>query len=80
MEILVIEDEKKVAELIKRGLEEYSYAVSIASDGETGVMMAFSKDYHLIITDIILPKVNGIDLCRQSVQPNLMFPLSCLPL
>lgn len=65
MEILVIEDERKVAELIKRGLEEYNYSVSLACDGKAGMTMAFSNEYDLIITDIILPKVNGIELCRQ---------------
>ncbi|MEJ7678447.1 MAG: response regulator transcription factor [Segetibacter sp.] len=65
VEILIIEDEKKVAELIKRGLEEYNYTVSVANDGKTGMDMALSKDYDLIITDIILPNVNGIELCRQ---------------
>lgn len=73
MEILVIEDERKVAELIKRGLEEYDYAVSVAFDGKTGMAMAFSKNYDLIITDIVLPEVNGIEICKQirAAKPNV---------
>lgn len=65
MQILVIEDEQRVAELIKRGLEEQGYQVTLTSDGEMGKILALSKDYNLIITDIILPKINGIELCKQ---------------
>ena len=65
MQILVIEDERRVAELLKRGLEEQGYQVTLTYDGETGKHLALSKDYDLIITDIILPKITGIDLCRQ---------------
>ena len=64
MNILVIEDEQRVAILIKKGLEEQSYSVELALDGEAGKKMALTKNYDLIITDIILPKINGIDLCR----------------
>ena len=65
MSILVIEDEARVAELIKRGLEEQGYQVTLAYDGETGKKLALSRDYHLIITDVILPKINGLDLCKE---------------
>jgi DNA-binding response OmpR family regulator len=64
MNILVIEDELRVAELIKRGLEEQGYQVTLAYDGEMGKKLALSKEYNLIITDIILPKINGLDLCK----------------
>lgn len=64
MEILVIEDEQRVADLIKRGLEEQGFVVSLAYDGEMGKKLLLSKAYDLVITDIILPKINGIDLCR----------------
>jgi len=64
MEILVIEDESRVAELIRRGLEEQGYRVTLAYDGEMGKKLALSKEYNLIITDIVLPKINGLDLCK----------------
>lgn len=64
MNILVIEDEKRVASLIKKGLEENTYKVDLAYDGESGKNLALSKNYDLIITDIILPKINGIELCK----------------
>jgi DNA-binding response OmpR family regulator len=73
MRILVIEDEQRVATLIKRGLEEHGYVVDVAFDGGKAKTMAMSKAYDLIITDIILPSVNGIDLCKEirSAYPHL---------
>jgi len=65
MNILVIEDEQRIAEMIKKGLEEQGFHITLAYDGEMGQKLALSKDFDLIIMDIILPKVNGIDLCRE---------------
>jgi DNA-binding response OmpR family regulator len=72
MKILVIEDEERVAQLIKRGLEEQLYEVTVAYDGELGKKLALKSSFDLIITDIILPKVNGLDLCKEirSVLPD----------
>ena len=72
MNILVIEDEIRVAQLIKRGLEEQGYQATLAYDGEIGKKLALSRDYNLIITDIILPKINGLDLCKdiRAVKPD----------
>lgn len=55
MRILVVEDEKKVASFIKKGLEEDYYSVDIASDGKEGSKLAYSDEYDLIILDIMLP-------------------------
>ncbi len=63
--ILIIEDEQRVAELIKQGLEEQGFVTTIANDGQTGKQLAIDNHYDIIITDIILPKMNGIDLCRE---------------
>jgi len=63
--ILIIEDEQRVAELIKQGLEEQGFVTTIANDGETGKQLAIDNQYDIIITDIILPKMSGIDLCRE---------------
>ncbi len=65
MKILIIEDDQRVAELIQRGLEEQGFAPTLAFDGISGRKLAFQNDYDLIITDIILPKLDGLDLCRQ---------------
>lgn len=65
MHILIAEDEVRVADLIKRGLEEYGYAATVAFDGEIAKKLVLNNQYDLIITDVNLPKINGIDLCRQ---------------
>lgn len=65
MNILIIEDEERIATLVKRGLEENGYMAAIAYDGLMGKKLALQNNYDLIITDIILPKINGIDLCRE---------------
>ncbi|MBB6501079.1 response regulator transcription factor [Pedobacter cryoconitis] len=65
MQILVIEDEQRVAELIKKGLEELGFHITLAYDGEMGKKLALTKTFDLILMDLILPKINGIDLCRE---------------
>ena len=71
--ILVIEDELRIAELIKRSLEEQNFSVDIAIDGPSGRKLALNNSYDIIITDIILPTLNGIDLCKEirSVKPDI---------
>lgn len=65
MTILIIEDDQRVAALIQRGLEEQGFSPTLAYDGFLGKKLALQNDYDLIITDIILPKLDGISLCRQ---------------
>jgi heavy metal response regulator len=65
MRILIVEDEKKVADFIKRGLKEEGYAVDCAYDGEEGFFLAFENDYDLIILDLMLPKMDGLSLCSK---------------
>ena len=65
MRILVIEDEHKIANSIRKGLEQESYAVDVAYDGETGFDLASSEDYDVIVLDLLLPKMDGIKLCRK---------------
>lgn len=65
MHILIIEDEQRVSDLIKRGLEEQGYTVELAYDGETGRKLALAKEFSLIIMDVILPKINVLDLCKE---------------
>ncbi|HEV2482096.1 MAG TPA: response regulator transcription factor [Puia sp.] len=64
MRILVIEDEKRVADVLKRELEDQQYSVDLAYDGVTGKSYAIQQDYDLIIMDIVLPGVDGITLCK----------------
>lgn len=73
MHILVIEDEQRVADLLKRGLEEHQFTVEIAFDGAIGRKLLLQNEYDVVIMDIILPQVNGLDLCKQirEVRPHL---------
>lgn len=73
MNILVVEDEQKVAAFLKNGLEEQGYNIDLAYDGYTGEKLAMNKDYHLVLLDVIIPITNGIDLCKKikGVKPNL---------
>ena len=65
MRLLVVEDEKKVASFITKGLSEESYAVDVAYDGEEGAFMATENDYDLIILDLMLPKLNGMEVLKR---------------
>lgn len=65
MRILVIEDERKVASFIKRGLEEEHYAVDTAYDGETGLSMVETNEYDLVVLDLMIPKINGMEVLRR---------------
>ncbi len=65
MRILVVEDEHKIANAIKRGLEQENYAVDVAYDGETGFDLAATEDYDLIILDLMLPKIDGLTFCQK---------------
>ena len=78
MRILVIEDEKKIADFIKRGLKEEGYAVDTARDGEEGYFLAKTNDYDLIVLDIMLPKMDGISLCRKMREEKINAPILML--
>jgi heavy metal response regulator len=65
MRILVVEDEKKVASFIKKGLEEEGYAVDLARDGESGLELALVQVHDLIVLDVHLPKKNGLRLLQE---------------
>jgi len=65
MRILVVEDERRIAAFIKRGLEEESYAVDVAYDGEEALDWTAVVDYDLILLDVLLPKMDGVQVCRE---------------
>lgn len=65
MKLLLVEDEARVASFIKEGLEENGFSVDVASEGISGRNLAFSNDYDIVLLDIIVPFLNGIDLCRE---------------
>lgn len=68
MRVLLVEDEHRLANSIKRGLEQESYAVDLAFDGETGFDLAATENYDLIILDLMLPKLDGLTICRKLRQ------------
>ena len=78
MRILVVEDEKKIANFIKRGLKEEGYAVDISADGEEGHFLASTNDYDLLILDLMLPKMDGLSLCRKLRQEKMTVPIIML--
>ena len=65
MRILVVEDEKKVASFVKRGLEAEHYEVDVENDGEAGLSAALATEYDLVILDVMLPRRDGLELLRE---------------
>jgi len=65
MRILLVEDEPRMANVIAKGLREQSYAVDVAHDGEEGLYQTSINDYDAIILDVLLPKQNGFEVCRE---------------
>jgi DNA-binding response OmpR family regulator len=78
MKILIVEDEPKVAFFIKKGLEESQYDAEIAYDGITAEKLAGQYKYNLYILDIIIPGINGIDLCKKLKKLNPGIPVLML--
>ena len=64
MRVLLIEDDVTIARLLKEGLEDESYAVDVVNDGSEGYRTAVADDYDVIILDIMLPGMNGYEVCR----------------
>ncbi len=65
MRILVVEDEHRIANNLKKGLEQERYAVDVAYDGESGFDLALTEDYDLLILYLMLPKMNGLEICKE---------------
>ncbi len=65
MRVLVIEDDKKIASFVVKGLKQNGFAVDHAADGETGLAMALSTPYDVAIIDIMLPKLDGLEVLRE---------------
>ncbi len=79
MRILIIEDEHKIANSIKKGLEQESWAVDVVFDGEQGFDLAASEDYDVIVLDLMLPKMNGVELCQKlRKEENIHTPILML--
>jgi two-component system, OmpR family, copper resistance phosphate regulon response regulator CusR len=78
MKILVVEDEAKVADFLRKGLEEQGHFVEVAYDGQMGEKLAIRYDYDIIILDVILPYFNGYELCRKIRDKKPVIPILML--
>lgn len=78
MRILIIEDEQRLSNTIKKGLVEEGFAVDQTYDGEEGKYLAESEDYDLIILDVMLPKIDGVTLCKELRTKNVKTPILML--
>lgn len=76
--ILVVEDEQRVANLLKTGLEEFGYQAMTAFDGAMGLRLFKSAPFDLIISDIVLPKMDGFELCKEIRALNPQIPILML--
>lgn len=75
MRILIVEDEHKIANSIKQGLEQEKYTVDVAYDGEQGLDLALTEEYNVIILDRLLPKVEGVEIVKQIRKNNIHIPI-----
>ena len=75
MKILIVEDEVGIADFLKQGLEEEGYTVLVAYDGEAGLALALEQKVNVILLDWMLPKMNGIDICKAIRKANIQTPI-----
>ncbi len=78
MRILVVEDEHRIAQALKEGLEQETYAVDVCYDGETGYNTATSEDYDLILLDVMLPEMDGFTVCKKLREDGKHMPVLML--
>lgn len=78
MRLLIVEDEKDLAENLRKGLTEQGYAVDVALDGEEGGFLAETEPFDLIILDLMLPKVDGVTICKDLREKGINTPILML--
>jgi DNA-binding response OmpR family regulator len=78
MRILVVEDEPVAAAVLAKGLREHAYAVDVAADGNAALEQAGINDYDLIVLDVLLPGIDGLELCRQLRESGTTVPILML--
>jgi two-component system OmpR family response regulator len=76
--VLVVEDEARIARVLKRGLEEEGYAVDVAGDGPEGLWMATENPYEAVVLDVMLPGFDGFELCRKLREAGIWAPVLML--
>ncbi|MBS7564422.1 response regulator transcription factor [Mucilaginibacter sp. Bleaf8] len=78
MAVLVVEDEPSVVSVLKRGLAEYGFETSIATNGLTGLQMALNHPFDLVVLDVMLPDMDGIQICHRIREQNPALPILML--
>jgi heavy metal response regulator len=78
MRIFLVEDDKRIANFVAKGLRENSYAVDIAADGRDALYQASVNDYDVIILDVMLPVKDGFEICRELRKQNINTPVLML--
>ena len=78
MRILIIEDDTDLAQFLSKGLHEEQHTVETASDGETGLILATEESYDLLIVDVMLPKLDGLTLCKRLRAKGIRTPILLL--
>lgn len=78
MRILVVEDDKKIASLVVRGMEQAGFAVDHAEDGEDALHLALSEPYDAAIMDVMLPKLDGLTIIERMRQKKILTPVIVL--
>jgi DNA-binding response OmpR family regulator len=78
MRILVVEDEPRIALSIRKGLEQERHAVDVAADGDEAVLLAMTNEYDAIVLDILLPRKNGVAVCRELRSNHVITPILML--
>ncbi len=73
--IILIEDESAVVSFIKKGLQELNYEISVAFDGKTGIKLVEDSSFDMVILDIMLPDINGLEVCKEIRKKNKTIPI-----
>jgi DNA-binding response OmpR family regulator len=78
MKVLLVEDDTKISGFVKMGLEDADYNVAVAYDSEMAEKLVFNKEFDLIILDVIIPGINGYELCKKIRNANIKAPVLML--
>ncbi len=78
MRLLIVEDEPKMARVLRRGLEEEGYAIDVSADGVDALHMATENEYDAVILDVMLPELDGVEVCRQMRERGRWAPVLML--